>query len=81
MKLTSRANFKWENYKKAAPINWEIWIRGLTGFFAALIPVCPEIRSLPDNVKHDLSLVVFPIIIGLLTFFGLFVGKTSESKQ
>lgn len=81
MRISDHNDLKWGNWRRNATANFNIFQVATTGFLAACIPIIPEIRSMGDNLKHDLGMVVCPILIAVLNFAGLFVAKTKPNDE
>lgn len=71
-------NLSFSNFRKQNPFSWGVWQDALTALFSGLILIVPNIRSLSDNSKHDLSTVWLPILLLITTVLGRFSAPSNN---
>lgn len=80
MKISKHVDIRLSNWKRNTPVVWSMVIAGLATLFNSAIPIIANIRSMNDNLKHDLSTVVFPSIVQILLFLGIFMVKSNSNN-
>lgn len=69
-------NLHYKNAEVNAPWWWKRLESSLVFLFTGLIPLVGLSKSLPQNVTHDLTLIVLPGLILLVKTFGIFFGES-----
>lgn len=65
-----------ENFNKPAPLWFRRLETALIFLFLGLIPLIGMTKSIPEDLRNDLSLVVLPGLILLVKSIGILIGDT-----